>query len=206
MWRSTTTAASARFRRRDGCPVCVDNRTLGHYPLDGMTGFRKLGVLLATLLAVGMAPPLGAAERKLFTLESAPAAAIELQILDVAGARLADRSATAATWKLKPGDTLRGETRPPDRVVDVFSGTRLAPSLLCRVVVHYYAGDSGWVPRYRLDDEPAVAFVNGRWQPIGGIAGLVRHGGVLPNADGFFPAIEFGLSSGALTIVAWRVR
>jgi hypothetical protein len=147
-----------------------------------------------------------AAERTLFTLRSAPPNSTVLRIVDVRGAQRADPIATSDRWTLRPGTPLPVAERPPDRVVEIYSGTALAPFLLCRVALRYYPGDGGWVPQFRLEDEPAVGFVNGRWQLAGDINGLVRFGGTLPNADGFFPAIEFGLGAGQLAIVAWRVR
>ena len=161
---------------------------------------------LWTLVLALLALPAGAAERKLLSLESAPTNTVELAVLDKPGAQQADPIAAFPTWKLKPGDPIRADARPPDRIVELYSGTVLAPSLLCRVLLRYYASDSGWTPQFQLDDEPAVARVNGRWQPLGGIAGLVRFGNTLPNAEGFFPTIEFGLGAGSLSIVAWQVR
>lgn len=161
---------------------------------------------LAILLLVLVALPAGAAERTLLTLESQPQHTIELNVMDAPGAQRADPIAAFSTWKLKPGDPIRSDQRPPDRVVELYSGTKLAPSLLCRVVLHYYATEAGWMPRFRLDDEPAVAWVHGRWRPLGGFSGIVEHGNLLPNAEGFLQTIEFGLGSGPLTIVGWRVR
>ena len=51
-----------------------------------------------------------------------------------------------------------------------------------------------------------MAYINGRWQALGGIAGLVQFGNSLANAEGFFATIEFGLGAGDLAIVAWQVR
>lgn len=170
-----------------------------------MPNVKTLSTLLGALLLV-FALPAGAAGRKLLTLASEPKHTVELNVMDVPGAQRANPIAAFPTWKLKPGDPIRSDTRPPDRVVELYGGTPLAPSLLCRVVLRYYASDAGWTPQFRLDDEPAVARVNGRWQPLGGLSGLVEHGNLLPNAEGFFRTIEFGPSAGSLTIVAWRVR
>jgi len=154
-------------------------------------------------------PSANAADRVLFTLESPPGAAPEpvvLSVLEIPGVQRPGSIKAFRTWTLKPGDRLRLDNQPPDRVVELFSGTALAPSLLCRIAVRYYASSEGWTPNFRLDEEPAVAFVNGRWQPVGGFTGLVQFGNSLPNGDGFFPAIEFGQGSGDLAIVSWQVR
>jgi hypothetical protein len=164
----------------------------------------KISATAACLLL--LATSAAAAERTLFTLKSAPPHSVALKILDVPEAQRVDPIAASDRWTLQAGDTLPVAARPPDRVVELYSGTALAPFLLCRVALRYYPGAGGWVPQFRFDEDPAVAFVNGRWQSAGDINGLVRYGGTLPNADGFFPTIEFGLGAGPLAIVAWRVR
>lgn len=166
----------------------------------------RIKIFAAAVCLLAFASAAQAAERTLFTLQSAPPESTVLRILDVPGAQRADPIATSDRWTLRPGTPLPVAARPPDRVVELYSGTALAPFLLCRVALRYYLGDGGWMPRFRLQDEPAVSFVNGRWQLAGDINGLVRYGGTLANADGFFPAIEFGLGAGQLAIVAWRVR
>ena len=170
-----------------------------------MNYFRIAVTFAGTLLLVAL--PAMAAERTLFTLESPPTPKpVVLSILDVPGAQRPDAVPAFSRWTIKPGDPLRVNTQPSDRVVDLFTGTTLAPTLLCRVVLRYYRGSEGWKPQFRLEEQPAVAYVNGRWQPIGDIGGLVRFGNTLPNADGFSPTIEFGASAGDLAIVAWQTR
>lgn len=164
----------------------------------------KISAAAACLLL--LASSAAAAERTLFTLKSAPPDPVALEITDKPGAQPVNPIATSDRWTFQPGDTLSVANRPPDRVVELYSGTKLAPFLLCRVRLRYYPGADGWVPQFRLDDEPAVALVDGRLQTAGNINGLVRYGGTLPNADGFFPTIEFGLGAGSLAIVAWWVR
>jgi len=163
-------------------------------------------IITAFAFALVLAAPALAAERTLFTLESPPPKPLTLSILDVPGAQRPNPIPTFARWTLKPGDPLRVDTRPADRVVELFTGTALAPALLCRVVLRFYPSAKGWTPRFRLDEEPAVAYINGRWQALGGIAGLVQFGNSLANAEGFFATIEFGLGAGDLAIVAWQVR
>ena len=171
-----------------------------------MTYFRFAVTFAGALLLA--ASPAMAAERTLFTLESTPTTPtpVALSILDVPGVQRPDAVPVFSRWTLKPGDRLRVDTQPADRVIDLFTGTTLAPSLLCRVVLRYYRRSDGWTPQFRLDEQPAVAYVNGRWRPIGDIGGLVQFGSILANGDGFFPTIEFGASAGDLSIVAWQVR
>lgn len=167
-----------------------------------------LRLLVALLIVCTLARPALAAEPKLLTLESSPPGA-KLHVLDAAGVKLAQAPVAASTWKLLPGDPVTAAQQPPERVVELYTGTLQAPSLLCRVFLRYYPHDGDWVAQLRLDEEPLVARVNGRWRPFELVRGaggmLVRHGGALPNADGYFPTIEFGLSAGNLPLVAWRV-
>lgn len=166
----------------------------------------RLAVTFAGALLLAASSAM-ADERTLFTIESTQTTKpVALSILDVSGAQRPDAIPAFSRWTIKPGDPLRVDAQPSDRVVDLFTGTTLAPTLLCRVVLRYYRGSEGWKPQFRLEEQPAVAYVNGRWQPIGDIGGLVRFGNTLPNGDGFSPTIEFGASAGDLPIVAWQVR
>lgn len=184
----------------------MDNTPSGHYALDKMTSVKTIGALLCGLVFTLAAFSAVAANRTLLILESAPKATVKLEIMDKPGVQRADPIAASALWELKPGDPIHADKQPADRVVELYSGTRLAPNLLCQVTLRYYAGENGWTPQFRLDQEPAVIWVNGHWQPLKGTANIVQHGNVLPNAEGFFRTIEFGLSAGSLTIVAWQVR
>ena len=151
--------------------------------------------------------PATAEDRVLFTLEaSLSPQPIVVSIADVPEVQHPDPIPTSARWILKPGDRLRVDAQPADRTVDIFTGTALAPTLLCRIVIRYYLGKEGWIPQFRLEEQPAVAFIKGRWRPVGNIGGLVQFGNTPPNGDGFLPTFEFGGSSGDLPIVAWQVH
>lgn len=171
-----------------------------------MVNIKTTGLLLGAVLLVAITLPARAADRTLLTLVSAPTGTVKLEVTDVPGMKKAASTAAFPTWKVLPGDPIRADSQPPDRLVELYSGTLLAPDLLCRIVLHYYPSDDGWIPQFRLEEQPAVAWINGRWQPLGDIAGIVRHGNLVPNAEGFFQTIEFGLSAGSLAIIAWRVR
>ena len=164
-------------------------------------------IAIAFAGALLIASPATAAERTLFTLEApSTPTPLALSILDIPGAQRPETVPAFSRWTLKPGDRLRVDTQPPDRAVDLFTGTALTPSLMCRVVVRYYSSSDGWTPQFRLEEQPAVVYANGGWRPIGDIGGLVQLGNILPNGDGFFRTIEFGASAGDLAIVAWQVR
>ncbi|HEY8555347.1 MAG TPA: hypothetical protein VIL43_12510 [Burkholderiales bacterium] len=170
-------------------------------------------LLLVLLLAAVVA---GADEDApaLFTVTaSAPGAPggapAKIEILDEPGVQTAKTVVAATTWIIEP-HPLEQAARPPERVVELYTGTPAGPALLCRVWLRYYATDSGWVPHFRLEEEPLVARVHGRWQPLELIRGaggvLVLHGTTVPNADGYYPRLEFGSSTGPVAIVAWQVR
>lgn len=168
----------------------------------------KVWLLASFALAL---PAMSAAEEAvLLTLRAAGDAEIELEISDEQGLQLADPPVAATVWRLEPGDSVSGgEGRPPDRLVELYTGTPRAPNLFARVVVRYFAQAAEWTPHFLLQEQPLVARINGRWRPFAlpGAAGLlVRHGNTLPNADGFFPELAFGRAGSDLPIVAWRVR
>lgn len=114
-------------------------------------------------------------------------------------------------WRILPGEGLDSATRPPDRAVHFYHGAAAPYSLLCIVHVRYYRDARGrWVPRFQLYEEPLVVPKDGRWQPFTTARGaplvLVLTGNALPNAEGFYPTLEFGFSAGAVSIDAWVVR
>ncbi len=114
-------------------------------------------------------------------------------------------------WTILPGDALKAPTAPSGHVVELFRGSEVERTLLCRVVVKYFPRRDGkWVPGFRLDEEPLVARVNNRWVPITTIRGvptlIVLTSSTLPNAEGFYPSLEFGLSTGLASIDSWAVK
>lgn len=145
----------------------------------------------------------------LLVLEAADAGNTKIEIADRPEPQLAEPPRTAAIWRLRPGAPVTQARRPADRAVDLYTGTPRALDLLGRVVIRYFPAPAGWVPHYRLDEQPVVVRINGRWQPLvlpGGAGPLVRYGGTLPNAEGFFPALEFGPAAGTLAIAGWKVH
>lgn len=148
-------------------------------------------------------------ERVLLVLQSTGNPEVKLEIIDEREPRLADPARAATRWRLEPGDSITEDGRPAQRVVELYTGTPQALSLVARVVVRYFRTGKGWTPHFRLDQQPVVVNVNGRWQPLllPGMAGfLVRYGHTLPNAEGFFPTLEFGPAGGVLALAGWRVH
>lgn len=147
---------------------------------------------------------------KLMRLQASDPGLAALTVLDEPGFKMRQAPVVANEWKLMADEPLQSDTRPRERVIELYTGAAGAPILVCRVLVRYYSADGErWVPGFRIDEEPLVTNVGGRWQPIELVKGiptlLVQKGSVLPNAEGFFPTITFALNSGAFPLVGWRV-
>ncbi len=114
-------------------------------------------------------------------------------------------------WAILPGEAMESDTRPADRIVHLFRQVGLQHVHICSVEVRYYRNKAGaWVPHFRLDETPLVVRRGGRWQPLEHIAGvaslIVLTSSTLPNAEGFYPALEFGMTTGLTFIDSWIVR
>jgi len=114
-------------------------------------------------------------------------------------------------WSLKTGEALTADTRPADRLVELYQASGNQATLLCAVQVRYFRNPNGeWQPHYLMLDEPLVTRVGEKWLPVTALRGnaalVVITNAALPNAEGFYPTIEFGLSIGATPIDYWQVR
>jgi hypothetical protein len=114
-------------------------------------------------------------------------------------------------WIIRAGDALKSEVQPGDRTVNFYQSTGTQNTLLFIVNVRYYQNATGrWVPQFLLNEEPLVIRNNGRWQPLTTVKGVTSHieqtGTALPNAEGYFPSLEFGFTTGATVIDAWLVQ
>ncbi len=115
-------------------------------------------------------------------------------------------------WSILPGEPFESEVRPADRVVHLLRHIGLQRNLLCTVKVRYFKSkqDGPWVPHFQLNQEALVIRKNGRWQPISEIKGvatlIVLTSSTLPNAEGYYPSLEFGLTTGLTNIDSWAVR
>lgn len=119
--------------------------------------------------------------------------------------------ARAQRWLLRPGDPIAARTQPPDRLVELYSGTAQAPALICKIGLRYVRAPNGlWVAHFQLIEEPLVARQGNRWVPITTLPGaqnlIVTTSSTLPNAEGFYPALELGFSSEAPPLDFWVVR
>ncbi len=114
-------------------------------------------------------------------------------------------------WSVVPGEAVASQRRPPDRVVHLLRKAGLEYQHICSIKLRYYPDKQGvWVPHFQLDEQPSVVRRNGRWQPLTTVRGLpslvVLTSSTLPNAEGFYPSLEFGLTIGLMSIDSWIVR
>jgi hypothetical protein len=122
-----------------------------------------------------------------------------------------DKGMPRAKWIIRAGDALKSEVQPGDRSVNFYQSTGVQNTLLFIVKVRYYQNAAGrWVPQFLLNEEPLVIRINGRWQPLTTAQGvsslIVQTGTALQNAEGYFPSLEFGMTTGAISIDAWLVQ
>lgn len=114
-------------------------------------------------------------------------------------------------WIIRAGEAIKSASRPGERAVNFYQGSGNQTVLLFIVKARYYPNGHGqWVARFQLNEEPLVARVNGRWQPLSSVKGvpnlIARTGTALPNAEGYFSSLEFGFTAGATAIDAWLVQ
>jgi len=128
-----------------------------------------------------------------FTLTEAPPGADKLRIL--------------------PGDAFPAEaSRPSDRAVELYQSNTQGRSLVCIVHVRYFRNRTGlWTANFQLVEQPLVARdAQGNWKPfteIRGAAGLiVLTSSTLPNAEGFYPSLEFGMNLKKVYVNSWVLR
>ncbi len=114
-------------------------------------------------------------------------------------------------WAILPGEAIASERRPRDRAVHLFRRIGLQHVRFCTVNVRYFKnGEDAWVPHFQLNQEPVLIKEGKRWRPVskfGGAASLiVLTSSTLPNAQGYYRSLEFGLTTGLTYIDSWIVR
>ncbi len=175
---------------------------------------RRSWLGLAAASIAGLLTPATAfsAERLLLVLGGTGASgkSVRIEVRAKPGIQVAKVVEASARWHVLPGETVDTKDPPGLRVVDLYSGTSRSPELVARILVRYFGSAGKWVPHYQMTEEPAVVRREGRWAPVmigQGMPGLiVQHGSTLPNANGFFPRIEFSVTTGPLAVGAWLVR
>ena len=174
---------------------------------------RVVAAMLLMLLA-GVAPAVSAAKPPVLMILAHPQAdkMIETKIEIKSGLVMSpEKGRPQQKWIIRAGDAIASDSRPGERRVNFYQGAGNQTVLLFIVMARYYPNDGGkWVARFQLNEEPLVARVNGRWQPLGSVRGvpnlIARTGTALPNAEGYFASLEFGFTTGAAAIDAWQVQ
>ena len=175
---------------------------------------RYLPYVLATLLLVFAAPrPVAAAPVILLLEHMEDGERISTEIKAVRDLKASPHAGKGQlSFAILPGDALDTERRPNDRIVHLFRQVGLARVPLCTVGVRYYKDRKNkWLPHFQLNQEPLFIRKDKRWVPLsqvkGGITSLiVLTSSTLPNAEGYYPSLEFGLTTGLTFIDSWVVR
>ncbi len=175
--------------------------------LAGKTLAALIFFLAGSFLAHAAAPVL-------FTLESADPGLPRISAAIKAEGGLtpsAARGHKREKWTLRPGEALTSDARPADRLVELYQASGAQATLLCAVQVRYFQNKEGaWQPHYVMLDEPLVMRVGEKWLPAAALRGnaalVVLTSATLPNAEGFYPSLEFGLSIGTTPIDYWQVK
>src|SRR3989344_6089476 len=178
------------------------------------TGAGIASALALVTLLMGFAPALYAAKAPVLMIlaHSETGKAIETQIETKSGLVVSpEPGRPQQQWIIRAGEAIQSDSRPGERAVNFYQGTGNQTILLFVVKARYYPNDDGkWVARFQLNEEPLVVRVNGRWQPLSSVKGvpnlIARTGTALPNAEGYFPSLEFGFTTGAISIDAWLVQ
>jgi hypothetical protein len=155
-----------------------------------------------------------AAAPVLLTLESADPGKPRVSVAIKAEGNLTaspTRGQTREKWTVRPGEALTSDVRPADRLVELYQASGTQATLLCAVQVRYFQNKEGaWQPHYVMVDEPLVMRKGERWLPgtalRGNAALVVLTSATLPNAEGFYSTLEFGLSIGTTPIDYWQVK
>jgi len=110
-------------------------------------------------------------------------------------------------WIIRAGDASRARCNPAT-VASISTRVRMLKTLCssssrCATTKCYGSvGDAVSAQRRTL-----VIRKTGRWLPLTSVQGvpnlIERTGTALPNAEGYFPSLEFGMTTGATPIDAW---
>jgi hypothetical protein len=177
-------------------------------------GARRASAIALVVLLASFAPALYAAKASVLMILAHTEAdkVIETKIETKNGLVISpEPGKPQPQWIIRAGEAIKSDSRPGERRVNFYQGVGNQGVLLFIVKARYYPNGHGqWVARFQLNEEPLVARVNGRWQAltsVSGVPGLIaRTGTALPNAEGYFSALEFGFTSGAISIDAWAVQ
>ncbi len=113
-------------------------------------------------------------------------------------------------WLLSAGDTRSGDAPPAERIIRFYHTVNNQPVLLCSVLVKYYPQDGKWKPAYHMQDRIVLMRDGTNFKPIpagtGDIELTLTIGTSLPNVDGYYSTLQFGLPSKVVGIDTWEVN
>ncbi len=115
-------------------------------------------------------------------------------------------------WLLRPGESIKSTSRPADKFIELAHDADGNSQTLCVVEVRYFPDGQRWKPAFRIDETPLMARdpATGQWRPVGYVNGnpalLQLIGPSLPNAEGYYSELRFGLTTGPVAIHAYTVR
>ncbi len=170
---------------------------------------KSLLIALSLLLPVGVAH---AAKPVLATLQYQEGTkTVSVLIREQAGSVVSPKtSAPQAVWLLNSGDVRSGSAPPADRVIRLYHNVNAQPVLLCTVLVKYYPSNGKWIPTYHMQDRIVLMRDGATFKPIpadtGDIELTLLLGTSLPNVDGYYSKLQFGLPSKSVGIDAWIVN
>ena len=175
---------------------------------------RSVAAIVAAMLLMSFASMLHAASTPVLMLLEHTQAGKPIQTkIELKAGLVAspDKGKPQTTWIIRAGDALKSPTQPAERSIGFYQGMGNQSTLLFVIKVRYYQNRTGqWLPQFLLNEEPLVIRKNGRWQPLTSVQGvpslIVQTGTELPNAEGYFPSLEFGMTTGATSIDAWLVQ
>ncbi|OGI42524.1 MAG: hypothetical protein A2150_00955 [Candidatus Muproteobacteria bacterium RBG_16_64_11] len=131
---------------------------------------------------------------------------------DVGRFPLKETKAAQFQWLLRPGERVKAAVRPADKFIELAHAADGNSQTLCVVEVRYFPDGPRWKPAFRIDETPLVARdpATGQWRPVGYVDGnpalLQLIGPSLPNAEGYYSELRFGLTTGPVAIHAYTVR
>lgn len=127
------------------------------------------------------------------------------------------KNPSALSWHLRQGTPVTAASMPAPRRVDFYQGEGAQRQLIFALEVRYFPGKDNksgqrgkWLPHYRLHQE--LLFVRdegGQWRPLETLdevpLAVDYRSPTLPNAQGYYAELDFGLTVGQLRIDVGQV-